>query len=78
MASKTPYEIRLEVLQMAKDHLDSAFKAQCDFALQMGVALQAANKATLGEIQSLIPKSYTVEDITKKAIELYSFVLRKD
>lgn len=78
MSNKSPYEIRLEVLQMAKEHLDAAFKAQCDFALQMGAALHAANKATLSEIQALMPKTYSVDDITKKAVELYSFVLRKD
>lgn len=76
--SKTPYEIRLEILQMAKDHLDAVFKAQVDFATQMTAALIAANKATLDDLQKFAPVSYTVEDITKKASELYAFILKKD
>jgi hypothetical protein len=76
--SKTPYEIRLEILQMAKDHLDAAFKAQVDFATQMSAALIAANKATIEEMQKLAPVGYTIDDITKKAAELYAFILKKD
>lgn len=76
--SKTPYEIRLELLQMAKDHLDASFKAQVDFATQMTAALIAANQATVEELQKLAPKAYTFEEVTKKAQELYSFVLKKD
>lgn len=78
MANKTPYEIRLEVLQMAKDHLEATFKAQCDFALQMANVLVAANKATVDELKNLQPVGYTIDDITKKAVELYAFVLKKD
>lgn len=76
--SKTPYEIRLELLQMAKDHLDASFKAQVDFATQVTAALIAANKATVEELQKLAPKSYSIDEITKKAAELYSFVQKKD
>lgn len=76
--SKTPYEIRLELLQMAKDHLESTFKAQVDFATQMTAALVAANKATVEELQKFAPKAYTVDDITKKASELYAFILKKE
>ena len=76
--SKTPYEIRLELLQMAKDHLDASFKAQVDFAAQMMSALVAANKSSQQELERLIPVSYTVDEITKKAAEMYAFVLKKD
>lgn len=76
--SKTPYEIRLEILQMAKDHLDATFKAQVDFSTQMIAAMIAANKASVEELQKLAPHGYTVDDITKKAAELYAFILKKD
>jgi hypothetical protein len=78
MSNKTPYEIRLEVLQMAKDHLDASFKAQCDFATQMMSAMISANKATVDELSALIPKAYGLDEVTKKATELYAFVLKKD
>lgn len=77
-STKTPYEIRLELLQMAKDHLDASFKLQMDFATRMADAMVAANKATVEEVQKLMPKAYSIDEITKKAAELYSFVLKKD
>jgi hypothetical protein len=76
--TKTPYEIRLELLQMAKEHLDATFKAQVDFANQMTAALVAANKATAEELQKWAPKAYTTDEIIKKAAELYGFVQKKD
>lgn len=77
-SSKTPYEIRLEVLQMAKDHLDATFSAQAEFATKMMNTLIATNKATIAELQALVPQAYTIEEITKKAAELYSFVQKKE
>lgn len=78
MATKTPYEIRLEVLQMAKEHLDAEYHRQCDFASKMMSALIAANKASVDEMSKLVPKMYGVDEITKKAMDLYAFVLKKD
>lgn len=76
--AKTPYEIRLVLLQMAKEHLDAAYRAQIDFASQMMGVLERTNKANIEELQKLIPVSYTVDEITKKAAEMYVFVLKKD
>lgn len=75
---KTPYEIRLEVLQMAKDHLDASLKMQTDFAARMFEVLKEANKASIDEMNKYMPEMYSIDDITKKAQELYSFVLKKD
>lgn len=80
-SSKTPYEIRLAILQMAKDHLESTFRAQVDFSTKMMDALVETNNGNTAQLQSemkkLIPVGFTIEDITKKAAELYSFVLTK-
>jgi hypothetical protein len=76
--SKTPYEIRLEVLQMAKEHLDAQFHRNCDFATTMIQALITANKATVDEMSRLVPKMYSIDELTAKAIELYAFILKKD
>ena len=78
MANKTPYEIRLEVLQMAKEHLDAEYHRQCDFAAQIMAAMIAANKATVDELSKLVPKMYGIDEITKQAMDLYSFVLKND
>jgi hypothetical protein len=76
--SKTPYEIRLELLQMAKSHLDATFKAQCDFAAQIMDAAIKANHANIEQLQAMAPKGYGIDEITRKAGELYAFILKKD
>lgn len=79
--NKTPYEIRLELLQMAKEHLDTTFKAQVDFVTQMLILGQQHSKITIEEMheiaQKFMPTAYGFDEITKKAEELYSFVLKK-
>ena len=75
---KSPYEIRLEVLQMAKDHLDATIKMQTEFAARMFEVLKEANKVTVEELSKYVPQMYSVDDITKKAQELYSFIQKKD
>jgi hypothetical protein len=42
------------------------------------VAMVAAGKATADEMKTLMPATYPIDDITKKAAELYSFILKKD
>ncbi len=77
-SGKTPYEIRLELLQMAQNQLHAQFELQMKFATQ---ALQLATDAqwkTIDQLKSLMPAAYTMEDIVKKAQELYGFVQKKD
>jgi hypothetical protein len=76
--SKTPYEIRLEVLKMAKEHMDHMFAAQVDFAGQLFAAAVAANKTTVEELSKFAVQPYSMDDLMKKANELYAFILRKD
>lgn len=77
-AAKTPYEIRLEVLQMAKEHLDTTVKLQTEFASRMFEALKEANKVSLEELAAYAPKIHSIDDITKKAQELYAFIQKKE
>ena len=78
MSNKTPYEIRLEVLQMAKDYLDSIQQANLRFAQQAFEQALAAGTAISQDWKSFIPASYTPEDVMKKAAELYTFIQKRD
>jgi hypothetical protein len=75
---KTPFEVRLELLQMAKDHLDATFKAQLDFATMAFGALVTANKATMDEVAKLLPQPYNMTEVIARAAELNAFVCKKD
>lgn len=72
-----PYQIRTDVLAMAKDMLDKQYDTQIKIAQtmfeankeNMDLATQAWNK--------YIPKMYTMEEVMEKANEMYSFVSEK-
>jgi len=76
MSDKNPYEIRLEILQMAKDLLYEAWNAK-NFALQdhYHMKMQRAME-TESELPSVFePEPYpTNEDIISKARELNKFI----
>ena len=66
--TKTPYEIRLEVLKMAQDQANAKFYNQWE---------QAARKADINENVTLlteVPTFPTAEEILVEATKLKSFV----
>jgi len=73
MANKNPFEIRAEMLQMAKDYMDQQWHMNLDFTRQ----LYEQNQKTVKEMEEAL-KPYSVEEMMKKAQEMYSFVSKKD
>ena len=67
--SKTPYELRTEVLAMAKDYMDRQMQINVEYTNKM-IEL---GKATMEDI----PKMYSPEELMKQAREFYSFVGNK-
>ena len=64
--SKTPYEVRLEILKMAQEQANAKFYSQCE---------QVYRKESAGETLSAeIPKFPTAEEILTEATKLKSFV----
>lgn len=76
MSNKTPYEIRLDVLEMAKDFLDKQAGINMEFAAETFANLVAAGKAVAEEWEKFAPVPYTIQDITDKANELYGFIMK--
>lgn len=74
MSNKTPYEIRLEILKLAKDYLDQQFHMTVEFSREAFFKSLEAGKVVQEEWTKFIPKSYSVEELQKKAAEMYSFV----
>ena len=73
MANKNPFEIRAEMLQMAKDYMDQQWHMNLDFTRQ----LYEQNQKTVKEMEEAL-KPYSVEEMMAKAQEMYSFVSKKD
>lgn len=85
MTTKNPFEIRLEVLKMAKEMMDNNYHDAMNAWWNMANSYaEAANKTTADflkqsqEMMSSKPQMYTPAQIMEKAQELYSFVTKKD
>lgn len=68
--NKSGYEIRMDMLYLAKDYMDQQYNLQLEYAQKM----IEAGKATLNDL----PKMYDIKELQEKAMELYSFVQKKD
>ena len=70
---KNPFEIRQEVLSMAKDYMDKQWEMNYMFSQQ----LFEQGKKTAEEMQSVL-KPYSMEALMEKAQEMYQFVSKRD
>lgn len=85
MSNKNPFEIRLEILKMAKEMMDRQYDETSAmwWSLSEKVA-ETANKSTSElvsksqELMSMKPTMYSPKEMMEKAQELYSFVSKKD
>ena len=73
MSNKNPFEIRAEMLQLAKDYMDQQWQMNVEFTRQ----LFEQNKKTAEEMQEAL-KIYSMEELMEKAKEMYQFVSKKD
>ena len=73
MTHKNPFEIRAEMLSLAKDYMDR----QYELNIQLMNDMYEQGKATYEEVQSAY-KIYSMDDLMAKAKEMYSFVSTKD
>jgi len=73
MSNKNPFEIRTEMLALAKDYMDQQYHMNVAFAEK---ALEEGKK-TIDEVQHMY-KMYSMDELMEKAKEMYSFVSKKD
>lgn len=73
MSNKNPFEIRQEVLAMAKEYMDQAWHLNAEFMRQMF----EQNKVTVEEMKKALTP-YSIDELMKKAQEFYGFVCKKD
>ena len=71
--SKNPFEIRAEMLQLAKEYMDQQYHMNVQFAESM----MEQGKKTIEDVQSSY-QMYSMDDLMEKAKEMYSFVSKKD
>ncbi len=75
MSNKTPFELRFDILSLANDYCDKVAKVNQDFALSAFKSAVEMGKSSVEEWQKFAPTApYTIQDVLKKAEEMYSFV----
>ena len=72
-----PYELRFRLLEMAQGYLQDQQNNQKYFAIDAWEFAKEQGDANMKLFNQLQPESYTIEDIKKKAAELYEFVEQK-
>ena len=69
-----PYELRFRLLEMAQGYLQDQQDSQRSFAIDAWEFAKEQGEANMKLFEELQPETYTIEDIKKKATELYEFV----
>ena len=72
-----PYELRFRLLEMAQGYLQDQQNSQKYFAIDAWEFAKEQGDANMELWKELQPESYTIDDIKKKAAELYEFVEQK-
>jgi hypothetical protein len=71
--NKNPFEIRAEMLQLAKDYMDT----QHQLNIQLMNDMFEQGRKTYEDVQEAY-KMYSMDELMEKAKEMYSFVSKKD
>jgi len=76
--AKTPYEIRFDLLKMAKEMLDRQYDQSVQMAWQALEKSMETNKTLYKDVEKYVPKMFTPEEIVEQAERLQEFVNKKD
>tara|TARA_R100000353_G_scaffold143741_1_gene102864 strand:- start:128 stop:361 length:234 start_codon:yes stop_codon:yes gene_type:complete len=76
--TKNPYEIRFDLLTMAKDMLDRQYEQTSNMAWSAFEKAAEQNKDVYKEMEKYVPKMFTPEEIIAQAEKLQSFINKKD
>jgi hypothetical protein len=77
MSSKNPFEIRAEMLQLAKDYMDQQYHMNIQFVENMVAEGEKSRKDIEDQLKEAY-KMYSMDDLMEKAKEMYGFVSKKD
>lgn len=77
MSNKNPFEIRAEMLNLAKEYMDQQYHMNIQFLENMVAEGKKAREDIEEQLKEAY-KMYSIEDLMAKAREMYSFVSTKD
>lgn len=78
MSNKSPFELRFDVLKMAKELMDQQYEIAQQQYWTMVENAKEQSKDVQEVFEKYTPKMYQPSEIMSKAEELYTFVTKKD
>lgn len=75
---KNAFELRTDILAMAKDYMDQQYQINREFAQRVFDEAVTAGKVNNEQWKQYVPEMYSMDELMKKAQELYGFVSKKD
>lgn len=75
--SKSPFEIRLEILKMTAELMQAEYESNMDFLTEMQESLAAKNLNTTAMIDKFMPKAFDFDEMLEKSKKFYDFVNQK-
>jgi len=78
MTTKSPFEIRTRMLELATDYLQQQYYNNMTFAKESFLEMVRTGDAVQKDWQKYAPKMYDFNEVLKKAQELYGFVSKRD
>jgi hypothetical protein len=78
MSTKSPFELRFDVLKMAKELMDQQYEIANQQYWTMVENAKEQSKDIQEVFEKYTPKMYQPSEIMSKAEELYTFVTKKD
>jgi hypothetical protein len=72
--TKNAFEIRADILAMAKDYMDKQIQLNKEFT----EALVRAGTANIQELAQSMQTAYSTDELLKTAEKMYSFVSKRD
>ena len=78
MTQKNPYELRYDILVMAKQMADRHYDTQTQLAWQAAELYKDNAEQALAAWEKYVPKALSTDEIKKNAESLYTFIMNKD
>lgn len=72
-----PYQIRTDILSMAKEMMDKSYDTQMQLAYSVMKQYKDNAEQALEAWQRYVPKMYTPDEVKAQAEKLYEFVTEK-
>ena len=75
--SKSPFEIRLEILKMTADLMQAEYESNMEFLAEMQESLAEKGLNTKEMIDKFMPKAFNFDEMLEKSKKFYDFVNQK-